>query len=35
MRKPRQGWPIYKISPSVIKELTKDLFALQDKRLLE
>lgn len=26
--------PIYKISPSVIKELTKDLFALQDKRLL-
>ena len=26
--------PIYKISPSVLKELTKDLFALQDKRLL-
>jgi len=26
--------PIYKISPSIIKELTKDLFALQDKRLL-
>jgi hypothetical protein len=26
--------PIYKISPSVIKDLTKDLFALQDKRLL-
>ena len=29
-----QDGPIYKISPSVIKELTKDLFALQDKRLL-
>ena len=26
--------PIYKISPSAIKDLTKDLFALQDKRLL-
>ncbi len=26
--------PIYKVSPSVIKELTKDLFTLQDKRLL-
>lgn len=26
--------PIYKISPSVIREFTKDLFALQDKRLL-
>lgn len=26
--------PIYKISPSIIRELTKDLFALQDKRLL-
>ena len=25
--------PIYKIGPSIIKELTKDLFALQDKRL--
>ena len=29
-----QEGPIYKVSPSVIKELTKDLFALQDKRLL-
>lgn len=29
-----QDGPIYKVSPSVIKELTKDLFALQDKRLL-
>lgn len=26
--------PIYKISPSAIKDLTRDLFALQDKRLL-
>ncbi len=26
--------PIYKVSPSVIKDLTKDLFTLQDKRLL-
>jgi len=26
--------PIYKISPSAIKDLTKDLFTLQDKRLL-
>src|SRR5574340_823442 len=26
--------PIYKISPSAIKDLTKDLFAVQDKRLL-
>jgi len=26
--------PIYKISPSSIKDLTKDLFTLQDKRLL-
>jgi len=26
--------PIYKVSPSAIKDLTKDLFALQDKRLL-
>lgn len=26
--------PIYKINPSTIKDLTKDLFALQDKRLL-
>jgi len=26
--------PIYRVSPSVIKELSKDLFALQDKRLL-
>ena len=26
--------PIYKVSPSTIKDLTKDLFALQDKRLL-
>jgi len=29
-----QDGPIYKISPSVIKEFTKDLFMLQDKRLL-
>nr|MBA3754372.1 DUF4340 domain-containing protein [Nitrospira sp.] len=26
--------PIYKVSPSAIKDLTKDLFTLQDKRLL-
>jgi len=26
--------PIYRINPMVIKDLTKDLFALQDKRLL-
>lgn len=26
--------PIFKVSPSAIKDLTKDLFALQDKRLL-
>lgn len=26
--------PIYKVSPSAIKDLTRDLFALQDKRLL-
>ncbi|MFO0767443.1 MAG: DUF4340 domain-containing protein [Nitrospiraceae bacterium] len=26
--------PIYKISPTAIKDLTKELFALQDKRLL-
>ena len=26
--------PIYRVSPSVIKDLSKDLFALQDKRLL-
>ena len=26
--------PIYKISPSAIKDLTRDLFTLQDKRLL-
>jgi hypothetical protein len=26
--------PIYKINPSVIKELQRDVFALQDKRLL-
>jgi len=26
--------PLYKISPTTIKDLTKDLFALQDKRLL-
>lgn len=26
--------PIYKVSPTVIEEFTKDLFALQDKRLL-
>ena len=26
--------PLYKVSPTAIKDLTKDLFALQDKRLL-
>lgn len=26
--------PLYKVSPTTIKDLTKDLFALQDKRLL-
>jgi hypothetical protein len=29
----REG-PIYKVSPTAIKDLTKELFALQDKRLL-